>query len=231
MKATPIMISLLAFASLVGIPQQVWSQETLSSDNATNWRNSIENFSKENFKHPAWGYGHSKRIYADAKRLAKIDNVQVDDDVLFAAAMLHDIAAFPKWASADKDHADQAIELLPAILLERGFPKSKIPGVLESVRTHFFDRKPVSAEAIYIHDADALDWLGAVGAFRLIAIVETGETPPDAKMAMGMLEQRLKMVPTGVVSRAGKRETSIRKRSLQKFIDELRAQSKSFEDL
>ena len=231
MKATPIMISLLAFASLVGIPQQVWSQETLSSDNATNWRNSIENFSKENFKHPAWGYGHSKRIYADAKRLAKIDNVQVDDDVLFAAAMLHDIAAFPKWASADKDHADQAIELLPAILLERGFPKSKIPGVLESVRTHFFDRKPVSAEAIYIHDADALDWLGAVGAFRLIAIVETGETPPDAKMAVGMLEQRLKMVPTGVVSRAGKRETSIRKRSLQKFIDELRAQSKSFEDL
>lgn len=145
--------------------------------------------------------------------------------------MLHDIAAFPKWASADKDHADQAIELLPAILLERGFPKSKIPVVLESVRTHFFDRKPVSAEAIYIHDADALDWLGAVGAFRLIAIVETGETPPDAKMAMGMLEQRLKLVPAGVVSRASKRETSIRKRSLQKFIDELRAQSNSFEDL
>ena len=155
----------------------------------------------------------------------------MDDDVLFATAMLHDIAAFPKWASADKDHADQAIELLPAILLERGFPKSKIPVVLESVRTHFFDRKPVSAEAIYIHDADALDWLGAVGAFRLIAIVETGETPPDAKMAMGMLEQRLKLVPAGVVSRAGKRETSIRKRSLQKFFDELRAQSNSFEDL
>jgi hypothetical protein len=73
--------------------------------------------------------------------------------------------------------------------------------------------------------------LGAVGAFRLIAIVETGGTPPDAKMAMGMLEQRLKMVPAGVVSRAGMRELSIRKRSFKKFIDELKAQSKSFEDL
>jgi uncharacterized protein len=66
-----------------------------------------------------------------------MDNIPVDDDVLFATAMLHDIAAFRKWANADKDHADQAIEILPVILREHGFPEGKIPAVLESVRTHF----------------------------------------------------------------------------------------------
>ncbi len=33
-----------------------------------------------------------------------------------------------------------------------------------AIKTHMFDRDPVGPEALYLHDADALDWLGAVGA-------------------------------------------------------------------
>jgi uncharacterized protein len=94
-----------------------------------------------------------------------------------------------------------------------------------------FDRKPASPEAIYIHDADTLDWLGAIGAYRLIAIVETGGNQPDAKMALGLLEQRLAQAPAGVVSRAGMRELQKRERSLKRILAELRAQSRYFEDL
>jgi uncharacterized protein len=214
-------------ASMVAVFAAFSSQLGMAQDKplvgaTENWRVAAESFSRDNFKHPAWGYGHSKRVYALAKTLARADKADVDDDVLFAAAMMHDIAAFPNWASADKDHADKAAN---------GFPEEKIPAVIEAVRTHMFDRKPASPEAIYIHDADTLDWLGAIGAYRLIAIVETGGNQPDAKMALGLLEQRLAQAPAGVVSRAGMRELQKRERSLKRILAELRAQSRYFEDL
>lgn len=195
------------------------------------WRGSLQAFSKDNFKHPAWGHAHSVRIYNLAKSLAKQDKKTVDDDVLFAAAMMHDIAAFQQWAVADKDHADRAVDLLPSLLSKAGFPQAKIPAVLEAVRTHMFDRTPMSNEAIYLHDADALDWLGAVGAFRLMAIVEVGDAQPNAQAALGLLQQRLAQVPAGVVSKAGKKEAKIRERSLKKFLDELSSQSGNLEQL
>jgi uncharacterized protein len=223
-------------ASMVAVFAAFSSQLGMAQDKplvgaTENWRVAAESFSRDNFKHPAWGYGHSKRVYALAKTLARADKADVDDDVLFAAAMMHDIAAFPNWASADKDHADKAVEILPEMLRANGFPEEKIPAVIEAVRTHMFDRKPASPEAIYIHDADTLDWLGAIGAYRLIAIVETGGNQPDAKMALGLLEQRLALAPAGFVSRAGMRELQKRERSLKRILAELRAQSRYFEDL
>lgn len=204
---------------------------TVPQTDTGDWRDSLRAFSNDNFKHPAWGHAHSIRVYNLAKSLAKQDNKVVDDDVLFAAAMMHDIAAFPQWAVAGKDHADRAVDLLPALLRMAGFPESKIPAVLEAVSTHMFDRSPVSTEAIYLHDADALDWLGAVGAFRLMAIIEVGDAQPNAQAALGLLQQRLAQVPASVVSKAGKKEAKIRERSLKKFIDELRNQSGNLEQL
>ncbi|MFO0111816.1 MAG: HD domain-containing protein [Sphingomonadaceae bacterium] len=224
-----IAVAILACASLAA---PAWAAErTVLESSSDNWRSSLQTFSKENFKHPAWGYAHSLRIYNLAKLLAQQDKKGIDDDVLFAAAMMHDIAAFPKWAVADKDHADRAVELLPALLETAGFPKAKIPSVLEVVRTHMFDRKPVSTEAIYLHDADALDWLGAVGAFRLIAIIEVGDAQPNAQAALGLLQQRLAQVPAGVASPAGKKEAKIRARSLKRFLEELRSMSGNLEQL
>ena len=101
-------------ASMVAVFAAFSSQLGMAQDKplvgaTENWRVAAESFSRDNFKHPAWGYGHSKRVYALAKTLARADKADVDDDVLFAAAMMHDIAAFPNWASADKDHAAVAL--------------------------------------------------------------------------------------------------------------------------
>jgi len=41
-----------------------------------------------------------------------------------------------------------------------------------AVRTHMFAREPQGPEALYLHDADALDWLGAIGVARIIGIVD-----------------------------------------------------------
>ena len=189
------------------------------------WRANVETFAATHFKHTAWGFAHSRRDYALASALAAEDHATVDDDVLYAAAMLHDIAAFPPWEDVKKDHADRAVELLPTVLRDAGFPAAKIPAVLEATRTHMFDRKPVAPEAIYLHDADALDWLGAIGVYRLVSLVDTTGGQPDGAATVAQLRTFLAAVPAGVVSPAGKRALPGREAWLKSFLDTLGAES------
>jgi uncharacterized protein len=198
---------------------------------APSWRAAVESYAAEQFKPPAWGYAHSRRDYALARQLAREDGVVLDDDVLFAAAMLHDIAAFPPLFDPKGDHADQAVAALPAKLKEWGFPDAKVPAVLEVVRTHMFDRKPVAAEAVYLHDADGLDWLGAIGVYRLVAIVDAGGGQPDGAAVIAMLRQRLEKVPAGIASPSGKRMLPARKAALSAFLDELAGQTEALKAL
>src|SRR5688500_5438634 len=70
---------------------------------AQDWRVAVKEFALKHFKNPAWGYSHCERDYALARELAAIDKVTLDDDVLFAAAYLHDMAAFAPWEKPDED--------------------------------------------------------------------------------------------------------------------------------
>src|SRR5262250_951050 len=76
------------------------------------WRTVVAQFAQEHFKHPAWGYSHSQRDYRLARELAAADHVALDDDVLYAAAYLHDMAAFEPWEKSGVDHADQAASIV-----------------------------------------------------------------------------------------------------------------------
>src|SRR5579872_3968217 len=58
------------------------------------WKVKLYELAHSKFVHPAWGMTHSERDYLMAVRLARGDGLQVDKDVLFAAAFLHDMAAF-----------------------------------------------------------------------------------------------------------------------------------------
>ena len=53
--------------------------------------------------------------------------------------------------------------LVDTVLKGTGFPMAKIDAVRGAIRTHMYYRDPVGPEALYLHDADALDWLGAIG--------------------------------------------------------------------
>lgn len=114
------------------------------------WRETVRQFAAQHFKHPAWGYSHSVRDYELAKTLAAADHVTLDDDVLFAAAYLHDMAAFAPWDREKEgiDHADEGARVADTVLMNTGFPSAKIDAVRNAIRTHMFDRKPVGAEAV-----------------------------------------------------------------------------------
>jgi hypothetical protein len=195
------------------------------------WRESVRQFAQQHFKNPAWGYSHAIRDYALARELATTDAVKLDDDVLFAAAYLHDMAAFPPWAKEGIDHADQAASAVEPVLKEAGFPLAKLEAVRGAIRTHMFDRDPVGPEALYLHDADALDWLGAIGVARILALVDPNGGRPAAPDVVPMLDSNLAKVPARVLSPAGRGRIADRQLELERFLRDLRRESDNLQSL
>lgn len=189
------------------------------------WHTTVREFAATYFKNPAWGYSHCQRDYALAKELAAADHVTLDDDVLFAAAYLHDIAAFAPWEDTRLDHSDVGARVVDSVLKGTGFPMAKIDAVRGAIRTHMYYRDPIGPEALYLHDADALDWLGAIGVARIMALVDPHGGSPDTPKAVAMLEDNLHKVPARVLSPAGRARVPQRKAELEKFLQDLRGET------
>jgi HD superfamily phosphodiesterase len=198
---------------------------------AQDWRASVRELAVSHFKNPAWGYSHCLRDYALAKELAAADHAAVDDDVLFAASFLHDMAAFPPWEDTKADHSDVGARLVDTVLKGTGFPMEKIDAVRGAIRTHMYYRDPVGAEALYLHDADALDWLGAIGVARITALVDPHGGNPDSKKAVAMLTDNLSKVPSRVLSPAGRARVPERQAELQKYLSDLKRESEDLKTL
>jgi HD superfamily phosphodiesterase len=227
-----------ALALLAAIAVMSFGSAASAADSPTpaiertdDWRAAVHRFVGANMKHPAWGLSHAVRDYELAKELAAADQVAVDDDVLYAAAYLHDVAAFAPFHSHAVDHQDEAARIVESMLAGTGFPMAKIDAVRGAIRTHMFERNPVGPEAIYLHDADALDWLGAIGVARVFALVDPRGGSPDGPAAVKELEDTLKTVPPRVVSKAGRARIPERQRELEQFLRDLRAESADLKSL
>jgi HD superfamily phosphohydrolase YqeK len=206
-----------------------WCRATLAAQQ-TDWREVVRQFAAQHFKNPAWGYAHSERDYTLAKTLAASDHAALDDDVLFAAAYLHDMAAFAPWDREKEgiEHADEGARVADTVLKGTGFPEGKMEAVRNAIRTHTFDRTPSGPEALYLHDADALDWLGAVGVARVMALVDPNGGDPDGPAAVKMLQENLAQVPFRVLSPAGRKRVPLLERELAGFLKELRRETDGY---
>lgn len=221
----PIKLMLAALA-LTAIPATA-----LADSPPLDWRTKVRAINIEHCKHPAWGTSHSDRDYALAKAMAATDKVALDDDVLFAAAYLHDIAAFKPYEKPDLDHSDVAADLVGEILAPTGFPMNKLPKVQAAIREHMYYRTPTVPESLYLHDADALDWLGAIGAARIMALADPNGAQPDGPAVIPMLQANLKDVPTRVLSPAGKALMPAKRDLLAKWLETLSAETEAFKTL
>jgi HD superfamily phosphodiesterase len=226
--------ALLAAASLLNFATAALAADdapTPTIEKSGDWRAAVHRFAETNFKHPAWGLSHSMRDYELARQLAKTDGVSLDDDVLYAAAYLHDVAAFAPFRKATVDHQDEAARIVESMLAGTGFPMAKIEAVRGAIRTHMYGRDPTGPEAIYLHDADALDWLGAIGVARVFGLVDPKGGSPDGPTIVKRLEESLTEVPPRIVSQAGKALAPERVRELEDFLRNLRAQSSDYKTL
>ena len=109
---------------------------------------------------PASGFDHFQRTYKTARKLLKLAKLKYDAQVLHAACYLHDISAiYP--------HQEKSAEQAMVFLGKISFPPEKIEKVRHAILEHTSEGKPRSNEAIALHDADLLDFLGATGVTRL----------------------------------------------------------------
>jgi uncharacterized protein len=224
-------LALLAAITIMCLSSAAIAADAPTIEHTGNWRTAVQRFVAANMKHPAWGLSHSMRDYELAKQLAAADQVTLDDDVLYAASYLHDVAAFAPFRKSGVDHQDEAARIVESMLAGTGFPMTKIEAVRGAIRTHMFARDPVGPEAIYLHDADALDWLGAIGVARAFGLVDPKGGDPDGPEAVKGLEHSLETVPPRIVSKAGKALTPQRVRELEEFLRELRAESGDLKSL
>jgi uncharacterized protein len=188
------------------------------------WKVTIYELARSKFHHPAWGWQHSERNYRIALELAQGDGLRVDADVLFAAAFLHDMAAFMPCKDEKLEHGECAAEQSGAILRAAGFPMEKLPAVQAAERGHMYYSNPgTEPEAIVLHDADSLDFLGAIGAARMISL--TGEGAESFARAVKTLRAFLRDIPPKLITKTAKRMGTERAAELERFLDALDAQT------
>jgi uncharacterized protein len=112
---------------------------------------------------------HIERVYNLCLHLAKYES-NVDLEILKTAALLHDIARFKEFQdkTGKIEHAALGAEMAEEVLKTLGYSREKIERIKHCIIVHRYrrNRKPKTAEAMILFDADKLDALGAVGVAR-----------------------------------------------------------------
>lgn len=119
------------------------------------------------------GPDHHYRVYQHAVTLAKKLDVTYDTEILTAAALLHDLAAYYPEQTGE-DYHDFDHKIAEEVLGEIDFPMDKIPAVLEVIANHGsapkFKQAKESVETTLLRDADKLDVFGPIGITRILMV-------------------------------------------------------------
>ena len=174
--------------------------------------------------HPVWGHAHCLRVHALAEELAKAEHLSYDAEILRIAALLHDVGLYKAYAFREApDHARRSADVAERILKDGDFPPQATRAVIEAIVHHPPGATPAaSTEAALLKDAVALDYLGAIGLARILAMVATEEDIPDIPAALWHAESLRRKIPGLLVfdaSRAIARERII---ETEDFLKDLR---------
>jgi uncharacterized protein len=143
--------------------------------------------------------GHQPRLYALTQLVGQ--GMSYDDDVVYAAAWLHDLGVFIGHRPEDPealsrwDNVIYAMKQAPAALARCGFPGTKVAPVVEAIRTHQPHLSPTSVEGTILRDADILEQLGAIGILRVVAKIGRDTRYPTFTDAAGTLRKALADLP------------------------------------
>src|SRR6185503_12207845 len=102
-------------------------------------------------------------------------DMHYDDDVLFAAAWMHDLGVFLGHRPQDPEqlsrwnHVPYTIQRSRELLSDFGFPSAKLDAVAETIMHHQPQDEPTTVEATLLRDADILEQLGAIAILRTAA--------------------------------------------------------------
>jgi uncharacterized protein len=192
------------------------------------WRSSLVEYLRRAAR-PEDKFGHQPRLYALTRAIG--EGMKYDDDVVFAAAWLHDLGVFVGHRPEDPvalaawDNVAYAIERTPPLLLEFGFPEQKIGAVIEAIRTHQPHKQPQSTEATILRDADILEQLGAIGILRAVSKVGRDTRYATFSAVVPVLKQALETLPPLIHLPSAKALAARRIATLGAFLAALEAEA------
>ena len=115
------------------------------------------------FKGKGKGNKHLERVLKISQYLVKKlkeKGIEVNERVVYVSAALHDIGL------GNKNHPKVGAEIAEKILKERNYDEKFIEKVKHCIEAHEGDIEAKTVEAKIVHDADALDKMGALGIIR-----------------------------------------------------------------
>ncbi len=169
--------------------------------------------------------GHQPRLYALTQLVGQ--GLAYDDDVVYAAAWLHDLGVFIGHRPEDPvelsrwDNVAYAMKQAPAALLQSGFPTTKVAQVVEAIRTHQPHLSPSAIEGTILRDADILEQLGAIGILRVAGKIGRDTRYPTFTDAATTLRKALVELPGKLHLDAAKALAQPRIALLEGFLEEL----------
>jgi len=173
---------------------------------------------------PVDKFSHQPRLYALTQQVGR--GLDYDDDVVFAAAWLHDIGVFighrpeDPEALAQWDMLAYALKVVPGVLDAVGFPAHKKHAVLEAIRTHQPSGNPESVEAVILRDADILEQLGAAGIARAVCKIGRDTRFRTFNDALKVLRHNLDTLPQQLKLEQAQRMASKRVQVLKTFLQQ-----------
>lgn len=129
----------------------------------------IENYMLDCMNDSAHDPEHVMRVLYTAMHIAGTEN-GVDEDILIAACLLHDIGREAQFKDSRVCHAAEGGNMAEHFLLGIGWDEQPAKWVHDCIRTHRFrsDDQPVSLEAKILFDSDKLEAAGALGIARTL---------------------------------------------------------------
>ncbi|HWQ43786.1 MAG TPA: HD domain-containing protein [Desulfosporosinus sp.] len=177
--------------------------------------------------HPGWGVKHCFRVFHLAKELS--NNLTLDDEVLYASALLHDIGKYPIYTIKNIDHALRSKGVAANLLQQMMFSPNKLPKVLDAIENHMYYSEPGrSDEAVYIRESDILDNLGNIGLMRLFSLVGQDELIQSPEDALDRARLFADALPNKVSTKAGKRLALKRREETLRFLAGIKRQTAEF---
>jgi uncharacterized protein len=200
--------------------------------NQSGYRAAIAQYIRAQAKPPD-KFSHQVRLYHLATRLA--EERPYDDDVLYAAAWLHDLGVFighrpeDPAALAAWDHVAYASARVPRVLKQLGFPEGKVAAVIEAIRTHLPSAEPTSFEGMLLRDADILEQLGAVAVLRTVSKVGRDTRFVRYADALRVLRRNLEELPSRLRLASARRLARPRVKALKAFLEAAEAEAEGNE--
>ena len=137
-----------------------------------------------------WGMNHTRRLLKLVEKLA--GDKPYDHEVLWVAAHLHDWGDYKPWAEPGVDHVERSVEVADPLLAGYGCSEPVRSHILECIAHHASPGtdRGISREAMLLHDADVLDFLGAVGVLR-----DFSKNPRDLRAGYKAVSKRRTELP------------------------------------